>query len=117
MTDDLITKIRAIAGVHPDAPSGELLGEIRRLVENDEHCIERHATAHLPEAWSDLLQALTLLAGHETNGTSPLHCEHDELWVMADADQFNAEELARLDAWGFFPDGDGGFKSYRFGSA
>lgn len=70
----------------------------------------------IPPAWEDLIKALTILAQHPANDISPLHCEHDTLWVCADPDAFSPEELAELDELGFFKD-DGGFMSYRFGSA
>lgn len=68
------------------------------------------------DAWGDLIKGLTLLRRSQPDTISPLHCEHDELWVMADPEDFTAEEIAQLDRWGFFVD-DEGFKSYRFGSA
>lgn len=71
----------------------------------------------LPEAWADLIKAVTLLARGQTDDISPFHCEHDELWVQADPEKFTPEEIAQLDEWGFFPDSDGGFKSFRYGSA
>ncbi len=30
---------------------------------------------NMPPAWADLLEGLALLAKHQTNGISPLHCE------------------------------------------
>lgn len=69
------------------------------------------------DAWSDLISGLTMLSRHPSNKHSPLHCEHDELWVCADPAEFTAEEIAQLDAWGFTPDDEGGFSSFRFGSA
>lgn len=71
----------------------------------------------LPAAWRDLISGLVLLARGRSNEISPLHCEHDTLWVMADSEQFTPEEIARLDGLGFFVDEDGGFQSFRFGSA
>lgn len=41
---ELVGVIHA-AGEHPDVPYGELLAELRRLVENDQHCIEKHGAA------------------------------------------------------------------------
>lgn len=70
----------------------------------------------MSDAWRDLAKAIPLLARHQT-GPSPLHCEHDELFVMSKAEEYTPEELARLDEWGFFVNGDGGFSSFRFGSA
>lgn len=71
----------------------------------------------MPKAWTDLLEALALLATHQSNDISPLHCEHDQLTVMADPSAFNPEELARLDELGFHPGDDGTFYSFRYGSA
>lgn len=75
-------------------------------------------TASLPPAWADLIEGLTLLAKHHTDPSSPLHCSHDTLHVLADEKAFTAEELHRLDHLGFNVDtSEGGFYSYRFGSA
>jgi hypothetical protein len=72
----------------------------------------------MPPAWKDLLEALEILAKYPSNFTSPLHCEHDHLTVMADPDQFTDDELIRLERLGFFPKRDEGvFCSFRFGSA
>jgi hypothetical protein len=71
-----------------------------------------------PKAWTDLIEALTLLARGQSNDTSPFHCEHDILTVMADPANFTDEELAQLDQWGFLPDrSDFTFSSFRYGSA
>ena len=70
-------------------------------------------------AWTDLAEAIPLLAKHAT-GSFPFHCEHDELTVMSDPEQYTPEELARLDELGFFVDDEYGgicFKSFRYGSA
>lgn len=40
-----LADVRRAADEHPDVPHGELLAELRRLVENDEHCIETHGVA------------------------------------------------------------------------
>lgn len=72
----------------------------------------------LTPAWSDLIEGLTLLAQHPTDTISPLHCEHDELTVLADPTAFTDEERARLADLGFrVGDGDECFYSFRFGSA
>ena len=69
-------------------------------------------------AWSDLIEALTLLASHPGNAISPFQCSHDTLTVMADPAAFTAEQVARLDELGFHVDADSEtFYSYRFGSA
>lgn len=70
----------------------------------------------LPDAWRDLISGLALLARGQT-GSSPLHCEHDTLWVMASAEAFTPEEIVMIDRLGFFVDEEGGFQSFRFGSA
>lgn len=77
-------------------------------------------TALIPQgdAWVDLIKALTLLSTHPTDRTSPLSCEHDELYVMADPRKFSPEELDQLSEWGFDLDKDNDvFFSFRFGSA
>lgn len=72
----------------------------------------------MPDAWNDLIQALTLLARGQSNDISPCHCEHDVLTVMADPANFTEEELTQLNRWGFLPDHcDQTFSSFRFGSA
>lgn len=72
----------------------------------------------IPEAWSTLIAAITLLAKHPSNEGSPFHCEHDTLHVMADDELFTLEEIAQLDEWGFHVDGDtGGFYSFEYRSA
>lgn len=64
---------------------------------------------------NDLIEALQIMAAKVENPYHPTHCEHDELTVAVDPELFTAEEIARLDKLGFFPD-EGVFKSYRFGS-
>lgn len=72
----------------------------------------------MPEAWTDLIEALTLLAKHQNNEDSPLHCDHDMLTVMSDPRAFTPEELARLDELGFSADPPQlTFYSFRYGSA
>jgi hypothetical protein len=71
----------------------------------------------MPSAWADLIEGLTLLAQHHTDPISPLHCSHDTLHVLADDKAFTDEELAHLERLGFLADKDGGFYSFRFGSA
>lgn len=74
-------------------------------------------TTSIPAEWADLIQGLTLLARGADSNSSPLHCEHDELTVMADPEKFTEEEIAQLDAWGFYLGEEGTFYSFRFGSA
>ena len=71
----------------------------------------------MPPAWADLFEALTLLAQHPADTVSPFNCTHDTLHVLADDNAFTAEEIARLDQLGFMVARDGGFYSYRYGSA
>lgn len=72
----------------------------------------------MPPAWADLIEGLTLLAKHHTDDISPLHCQHDTLNVLADDEAFTDEEIARLDTLGFsVNNSEGGFYSFRFGSA
>ncbi len=71
----------------------------------------------MPQAWSDLLEALTLLAQHHTDDTSPFDCRNDRLTVMSDPAQYTEQELSRLRTLGFHPGQDGTFTSYRYGSA
>lgn len=75
-------------------------------------------TAEMPTAWVNLFEALTILARHQNNESSPLHCEHDTLYVMADPRKFTTAELLRLDELGFFSSGEGEcFQSFEFGRA
>jgi len=76
------------------------------------------APSPTPPAWSDLIEGLTLLAQHPTDVISPLWSSHDTLHVLADEKAFTEEEINRLDTLGFNVDtSDGGFHSFRFGSA
>lgn len=68
------------------------------------------------DAWVDLIKAIEILSWHKT-GPFPLHCEHDELFVMSDPSKYSPEELSQLEDLGFFVNDDGGFSSFRFGSA
>lgn len=71
----------------------------------------------------DLIEALTILAKY-TDSTHPTSCDHDVLRVSVDPALVSAEDKARLDELGFFPEGDEEdpdyepefFESYRFGS-
>lgn len=68
-------------------------------------------------AWTELVQALALLAKHPSDDISPFYCTHDVLHVMADETRFTEEEIEQLEAWGFLVDREGGFSSTRYGSA
>ena len=64
----------------------------------------------------DLIEALTILLRYG-NPEYPTHCEHDELFICdIDAAHVSAADKARLEELGFH-EHDGGFRSYRFGSA
>lgn len=73
-------------------------------------------TSRNGDAWAELPEALALLSKHKT-GPYPFCCEHDELFVMSDPEKYTPEELQQLDDWGFFVNSDGGFSSFRYGSA
>lgn len=71
-----------------------------------------------PEAWVDLIHGLVKMAQHQNNRISPLHCEHDILYVQSDPEKFSEKDLRVLDDLGFHPGEHGfGFESFRFGSA
>lgn len=73
--------------------------------------------ADMPPAWAELIEALTILARHPADKLNPTHCDHDTLTVLADPDEFDDAELDRLAELGFDVGSDGGFRSFRFGSA
>jgi hypothetical protein len=66
----------------------------------------------------DLIEALTILAKYmDLEEKWPTHCEHDVLYVCnINEEDVSEEDMKRLDELGFFPNEDGGFMSYRFGS-
>jgi hypothetical protein len=64
----------------------------------------------------DLIEALQIFRKYG-NPDYPTHCEHDELIVMVDPSGISPEDIARLDELGFFPSGEGYFRSTKFGSA
>ena len=67
----------------------------------------------------DLITALYIFLKYleDPNERSPTMCSHDELWIMTvDPEDVSTEDMAKLDELGFF-ESDGGFRSYRFGSA
>lgn len=68
---------------------------------------------------SDLIEALQIFLKYG-NPKYPTNCSHDELAIMEiTKEQVSASDLERLDELGFFwsEDGDGYFKSFRFGNA
>lgn len=65
----------------------------------------------------DLIKALTIFSKYIKPGASPLHCEHDELFVMADPADVSPEDLKILKELSFRPNDVGTFTSYRYGSA
>lgn len=72
----------------------------------------------LPEGWTTLIEALSLLGKHATNQHYPFQCRHDRLNVLADDKRFTPEEITQLDEWGFHVDKyAGGFYSFEYGSA
>lgn len=76
------------------------------------------AQPDMPTAWQNLLEGLALLAKHQCNETSPLHCEPGELMVMSDPDSFTPDEIQRLKELGFQPNwGQSTFYSFIYGSA
>lgn len=75
-------------------------------------------TSEVPPAWGDLVVGLVMLARSQTNAISPLHCEHDQLTVMADRSNLTDEDVEKLSELGFeYDEGDETFYSFRFGSA
>lgn len=73
--------------------------------------------ANMPKAWRELIEALTILAKASVNDERPLNCSHDTLGVCADPERISATDLARLIEIGFDVDEEGGFYSFRYGSA
>lgn len=72
----------------------------------------------MPDAWSDLIEGLTILAAGQANDISPLHCGHDKLTVCADPAAFTAPQIEHLERLGFHADtAEECFYSFRFGSA
>lgn len=72
----------------------------------------------MPEAWADLIKAITLLARGQVDAISPFYCSHDKLAVMSDPSAFTPDEIAQLDGLGFYVDADTeSFYSFRYGSA
>jgi hypothetical protein len=65
---------------------------------------------------NDLIKALQIFLKYG-DPKWPTHCEHDVLTVTCDPAVVSEEDLKTLDELGFFPDNDGHFMSYRFGSA
>lgn len=70
-----------------------------------------------PVAWTNLISALQLMAKHPAHDTDPTYCEHDKLIVLADDSLFTPEEIAQLEAWDFFVNAEGGFKSFKYGNS
>lgn len=72
----------------------------------------------MPEAWADLIKAITLLARGQADRISPFNCSHDQLTVMSDPSAFTPDEIDQLDDLGFYVDVDTkSFYSFRYGSA
>jgi len=69
-------------------------------------------------AFKDLIDALVVLSKYADDDlVSPLHCEHDTLTVMVEAERVPDAIKYALGVMGFDPDENGYFRSYRFGSA
>ena len=65
----------------------------------------------------DLIEAFNIFLKYG-NPDYPTHCEHDCLYVCdIDPEKVSAEDIKKLDDLGFMPDDDGGFMSFKFGSA
>jgi hypothetical protein len=65
----------------------------------------------------DLIEALTILRKYG-NPRNPTNCDSDVMWVNIQPEQVSDEDMARLDALGFFVSSEypDGFMSFRFGS-
>ena len=63
----------------------------------------------------DLIEALQIMRT-KGNVLHPTHCSHDELYVYPRSMDFTADQLSRLDELGFFPNDEGGFSSFKYGS-
>ncbi len=63
----------------------------------------------------NLIKALQIFLKYD-NPSYPTHCEHDVMYVCIDETLVSDEDKEELNRLGFFVD-DGGFKSYRYGSA
>ncbi len=73
-------------------------------------------TTEKPEGLDALIAALTIVRKYG-NISFPTHCEHDELWLCGiDPDEMSKVDREAVLELGFKIE-DGGFKSYRFGSA
>lgn len=64
----------------------------------------------------DLIEALQIFLRYG-NPYLPTHCEHDELFIMVNADHVSDEDKALLAELSFEPNDVGTFSSSRFGSA
>jgi len=93
----------------------ELLEEVLGATRAQTVKVVTDVSEEAPEGWKNLVAGLVLMSKGAT-GPSPTHCEHDEMWVMADPGKFTKDEIAKLDELGFFEDEDA-FKSFEFGSA
>jgi hypothetical protein len=95
----------------------DVTASAEKVVADNKEILDRLAEHDaVPQAWRDLIEGLMLLSKGSVNPDSPLHCEHDKLWVCVLPESFTEDELAKLDALGFIPHEDA-FVSYRFGSA
>ena len=64
-----------------------------------------------------LIEALQIFLKYG-NPDYPTHCEHDTLYICGiEPDDVSKEDIKKLDDLGFFIGGEGGFMSFRYGSA
>jgi len=64
---------------------------------------------------TELIEALQILAKYD-NPLYPTCCEHDELYVLVDANKVSKKDKQKLDKLGFFENDNGQFSSFRYGS-
>jgi hypothetical protein len=102
-----------------EAPERILINtaKISDNVDSSEDLVAVKTLTGMPRGWLELIQAIALLSKHATDDTSPFLCEHDTLYVMADEGKFTNDEVEQLATWGFHPSPEGGFYSFRYGSA
>lgn len=65
---------------------------------------------------SDLIKALQIFLKYG-DLKYPTICEHDELYVLVEANLVSREDIADLALLGFHVNSNGTFSSYKYGSA
>lgn len=71
----------------------------------------------MKEDWTDLIKAITIMSKHP-GSSSPTHCEHDIMRVMADPSKFTLDEISKLEELHFHADWEEEcFYSFYYGSA